>query len=400
MENNPISEIATKEMDLDENVDKISFKGVKDAFHVWLYIEDEFAIDVVFATILANKFSGDPIWLFLISPPGGCKSEILRALGTSNETYILSSLTENTLISGFKIKPDPSLIPKLDGKVLIIKDFTAILGIHRDARAKIIGDLRDAYDDECCKTFGTGEKKSYKSKFGLIAGVTPVIDKHWGIQADLGERFLRFRIRLSDRQKAIERAAANTGQEKKMRAQLSSISQNFLSSCGGYRVEDIAIESDLDQRIRYLANLLALGRSRVSRDYNDGTIDYEPDPEIGTRVVKQLKLLGAGFACIHDRDCLNEEDYEFIKRICRDTLPSKEAKILQTMFLLRGGEGIPVSTAEIGDETGFPTETCKKVLEDFRILKIVEREGEGTFKWRLTEKFWELCEITGLFLPF
>ena len=398
MQETPVAKIVRK--GLDENSEEIPFKRVKDAFHEWLYIEDPFAIDVVFATILANKFSGDPIWLFYISPPGGCKSEILRALGTSDETYMLSSLTENTLISGFKVKPDPSLIPKLDGKVLIIKDFTAILGIHRDARAKIVGDLRDAYDGECCKTFGTGEKKSYKSKFGLIAGVTPVIDKYWGIQADLGERFLRFRIKLSDHQKAITQAMGNTGQEKVMRAQLSSISKNFLSSCGGYRVRDIAIESDLDQRIRYLANLLALGRSRVSRDYSDGTIDYEPDPEIGTRVVKQLKLLGAGFGCIHNQDRLDENGFEFIKRICRDTLPSKESKVLETMFFLQSNDGIRVPTSKVGDQSGFPTETCKKVLEDFRLLKVVDREGEGTFKWRLTEKFWELCEITGLFIPF
>lgn len=397
---NPVAKAAREAMSLDENLNEITFGTVKDTFHQWLHIEDEFAIDAVFATVVANRVFADPVWLFYIAAPGGCKTEILRALGTSDEIYTLSSLTENTLISGFKTKPDPSLIPKLDGKVLIIKDFTAVLGIHKEARARIIGDLRDAYDGECSKTFGTGERKSYKSKFGLIAGVTPVIDRCWSVESDLGERFLRFRIRLNDQQKAIERASANAGRERQMREELSWISKSFLSVCRAPIIESIAMGEGLERKIMALANLLALGRSRVSRDRRDGTIDYQPEPEVGTRIAKQLKLLGAGFACIHDQSQLDGSAYEFIKRICADTLPSRIAKILATLFLIQNEDHLFVPTSAVGDKSGFPTETCKKVLEDFRLFKVVERQGEGTFKWRLTEWFWELCELTGLFIPF
>jgi hypothetical protein len=400
MEKTVLAERSREEMGLDKDLNEMTFKKVKECFGKWLYIEDELVLDVVFATVVANRFLGDPVWLFLISAPGGSKSEILRALGTLEEIYMLSSLTENTLISGLKNKTDPSLIPKLDGKILVIKDFTAILSIHKEARASIIGDLRDAYDGECSKTFGTGERKSYKSKFGLIAGVTPVIDKHWAVQADLGERFLRFRIRLDNRQKAIERADANAGLEQEMRGELSSVSKTFLSSCEVPPIGDIKVESELSKKIMSLAHLLALGRSRVSRDGRDGTIDYEPDPEVGTRIAKQLKLLVAGFACIHDQDHINENSYELVRRVCRDTLPSREAKVLQTMFLIREETEVFASTQEVGDRSGFPTDTCKKVLEDFRLLQIVEREGEGKFKWRLAKRYWELCQFTGLFIPF
>ena len=155
---------------------------------------------------------------------------------------------------------------------------------------------------------------------------------------------------------------------------------------------------EINTRFLYLANLLALGRSRVSRNRFDETIDFEPTPEIGTRIVKQLKLMAIGYACIHNKNEVNEHNYQFVKRIVRDTLPSKEGKIMQTMFGMQNE--CPASTSEVGKLSGFPTETCKKVLEDFRLLNIVSREGDKIFKWQLKGNFWELCQATGLFVPF
>ena len=240
--------------------------------------------------------------------------------------------------------------------------------------------------------------KSYVSKFGLIAGVTPVIDKHWSVQADLGERFLRFRIQLHSHQKAIQKATANTGKEKVMRTEIANLTKEFLSSCGGFRIDDVQINNEINTRFLYLANLLALGRSRVSRNRFDDTIDFEPTPEIGTRIVKQLKLMAIGYACIHNKNQVDEQNYQFIKRIVRDTLPSKEGKIMQTMFGMQNE--YPAPTSEIGKLSGFPTETCRKVLEDLRLLNVVNREGDKIFKWQLKGSFWELCETTGLFVPF
>ena len=106
------------------------------------------------ATVVAHNYPGDPVWLFLVGAPGSAKTEIIRTLRTS-KTYSLSSLTQHTLISGLKTKgDDPSLLPKLDGKVLVIKDFTTVLSGRRDVRTEICGQLRDIYDGFCEKSFG------------------------------------------------------------------------------------------------------------------------------------------------------------------------------------------------------------------------------------------------------
>ena len=161
---------------------KIRIEHYKDVCHRHMVIENDEYIDVIFGTIFANRLNSKPVWLYLVAPPGGGKTEILQSLdGPGREIYSLSQLTPQTLISGQireKRKSDPSLIPKLDGKVLVIKDFTAILDSKWENVNTITGQLRDAYDGSCKKVFGTGKDDLYESKFGIIAAVTPAIDKH------------------------------------------------------------------------------------------------------------------------------------------------------------------------------------------------------------------------------
>ncbi len=375
---------------------EVSLQDVKDTFHKWLYIEagEDIVLDVVLASVIANRFEGDPVWLFVVAPPGGMKTEILRALKGCKEIYSTSSLTQNTLISGLKVpknKSDPSLLPRLNGKVLVIKDFTAILGLHHYVRGEIFSQLRDAYDGEASREFGSGVwSKSYVSKFGLIAAVTPAIDRYYSVEQDLGERFLRLRLTSSDTKERVRRAATNRGKAREMRLELKEAIQGFLLTCKLSKEETIAIPEETLDLIIDLASLLAVLRSTVSRSgLRNERVDFAPVPEIGTRLVGQFTKLGSALAGIRGKTQIEADEFELLRRIASDTLPSKRVRLLETLYHLRS-EFLP--TGEIGEMTEFPTETCKMALEDFRLLKIVEREGTGTFKWRLTEKISQLME--------
>ncbi len=380
---------------------EVSLQEVKDTFHKWLYIEpgEDIVLDVVLASIVANRFESDSLWIFVVAPPGGMKTEVLRALSGCEEIFPLSRLTPNTLISGMRVgkgQPDPSLLPYLNGKVLIIKDFTSILGMHRDSRHEIFAQLRDAYDGEVSQAFGSGVGvKAYKSKFGLIAAVTPAIDRYYSVNQDLGERFLKLRLISNDVKGRVKRAATNRGKTKVMRQELKGAIQSFLLTCKLNREEAISIPEEMLDSIIDLASLLAVLRSTVSRSgLRNEEVDFVPVPEIGTRLVSQFTKFGSALAGIRGKTQIEADEFELLRRIARDSLSSKRVRLLEVLYHLRSEF---LKTSEIGEMSEFPTETCKMALEDFRLLGIVERKGLRPFEWRLTTKISQLMENTHFF---
>jgi len=375
--------------------DPNTLEELLEVFKKWLILDDPEIIKIIAACMFANRLPGDPLWLFVIAPPGGSKTEILRSL-TGDWAVTLSTLSEHSLISGLrqgKNAPDPSLIPKLDGKVLIIKDFTSILSMRRESREEILGTLRDSYDGECSKAFGSNVSTvHYKSKFGLIAAVTPIIDRYYSIEQQLGERFLKARLRSLNPEKVVTKSLANIGKEDIMRRELSSAMQSFLLKTLVIN-EEPQYETGIQDQLIALASLLALLRSGVSRNQFDHTIDFVPEAEIGTRLVKQLSKIAIGCALVDKRTTVSQDDYQIAKRIALDTLHSKKKVIVDALIMLKIKQGdVYFDTQEIGDFSNFPTETCKTILEDLRILNVIIRTGTNRFSWKLNERICILLE--------
>ena len=370
--------------------DKINLAEVKQVFKKWLYLRDETLIDVVLGCIIANRSPSDPVWLFIVAPPGGTKTEVLRSLKTS-EIYQVSSLSQHSLISGFMIKSknkakDPSLLPVLDGKVLVIKDFTTIISMDRHAREEILATLRDAYDGEAKKTFGSeATVRSYKSKFGLLAGVTPEIDRIYSVSQSLGERFIKYRTPIEDREGIINRASKNMGKEKEMRAELSKAVAKFLFSV---EMRDISVSDELEKKLVSLALLIARLRSAVSRDGYKRNVQFMPEAEVGTRLLKQLKGLAQGIALARAKNEITREEYEIVAKIAKDTLPSKRLSLLQAII----DQKEHVKTSVIAQEIKLHTDTAREMLEDYWLLEVVDRSGDENagYTWCMKDSMRQL----------
>ena len=129
----------------------------------YMVLSEEQYIHTIFGAIFANRLDSDPVWIYIVGPPGGGKSEILRSLAGHPTIHTEGKLTRNRLVSGFTTKDgkDPSLLPQLNGKILIMEDFTQILNMRYDEIHEILGDLRKAYDGDFAKGVGTERKTKY-----------------------------------------------------------------------------------------------------------------------------------------------------------------------------------------------------------------------------------------------
>jgi len=308
----------------------------------WLYLKDSDyeVIDIFIASVLDRKILGDPIWLFIVAPSGGTKSELIRSVKNFPGTYSLSSLTSKTLISGkiFKSKEGDTeikvfgLAQKLDCTVLLIKDFTIILDLPSAERSEIFAQFRDIYDGYIEKAFGNfPEPIRIKCKMGLIAGVTPAIDHYQKIQTTLGERFLKVRMHTIDKL-GVLKASRNTGHEVEMRKEIGRAVKQFLMDL---RPKKIELTEEQRKVIVDCATYISLMRTwvYVKYGYRGEIIEINPaDPESPTRVVKQLTKLANLLAVVRGHDKIEDDDLETIKRVSRDTGIPKRQRVVEALI--------------------------------------------------------------------
>jgi hypothetical protein len=329
-------------------------------------------VEILLAAVVANRMNGDPLWLFLVNPPSGVKTELIRSLNGVDDVYPLSNLTPQTFASGFESKKtEPSLLLRLDRHILTLKDFTTVLTMHREKHGEILAQLREIYDGHYRKEFGNG-KVDWTGKIGLIAGVTQVIDTYSSVSQVLGERFLSYRVKSESGAAVAQRAVENQGKEQEMRQALRGAVAGFL---GGIHVRDeVGLSRPMMTRIAYLATFCATARSELVRDWK-GEISYIPEPEGPARLAKQLALFGKALALIRGNAEVSEADYVVLYRLAEDTLPRHK---LTTLAVLINAEK-PLKTYEVGGKTGYPTDTVRRYLQDLAAMKLIERApgGEG-----------------------
>jgi DNA-binding HxlR family transcriptional regulator len=354
----------------------IPIRKVVEVFRKWLRMtsETEDALRICLAVALSNRIPGDPLWMFLVAPPGGCKTELLTSMADCDEVIVRSTLTPRSLVSGFRLPGDldPSLIPLLDGKVFVLKDFTEVLSMPRTERDEVYAILRGAYDGTVEKTFGNGVNRIYESHFSMLAGVT------YHVQADktasLGERFLMYKMRELGGPEALMQAMRNSGHEGAMRSELRGVMKCYVES----RLVDLdalpEVRADMVERFVVLAQLVALLRGEVSRDFRGENILYRPEPEVGTRLAKQLKKLATCLQLLDGGKVVGREAYRLAERVALDTCKGFELDIFQSV----GAEG--KTAQEIAESVGIPRTTLRESVENMVLLGVLRREkvkGDG-----------------------
>jgi hypothetical protein len=386
--------------------DRISLEEYKTKMKSWLCIEDDEILDIVVSAIISEKVGGDPLWIFLIAPPGGTKTELLRSFNGDYSIH-LSDMTSKTLISGLMIgtgknrKKIKDLLPALNGKVLIFKDFTTILEKGKEERREIIAQFREAYDGSFAKKVGTADNIiKYDSRFGLVAGVTPVIDDHWKLMQQLGERFLKIRW-VENADKVTRRARMNEGGEVIMRSDLSAFSNNLIESFDFNNIPEFDDEKFGDE-VSLIAKFIAHGRTPVKLfdSYSDECIRL-PIPEMPTRLVKQLKKLAKCLAFIRRKSEVTDDEINTLKRVARDTLPPDRMAVLNIISAFQHETLEGCSRTNISNNLKIPRTTIRRILEQLVALDLIYEKKIFDRNWggndTDNEYFYKISDVWGYF---
>ena len=341
----------------------------------WLHLPeiDRDSIDFVLAVFKSNEMPGDPLWGLIIDASGGGKTEILRPLRKHPQSYFLSNLTEKTLISGYRDpknpNEDPSLLPKLRGKTLIIKDLSPLLSMRPDKRAAILADLRDAYDGFTDQGKGNLGRVQYEGRFSVLAAGTLAIERFDSVDQELGERFVKFRMRSDQNGAKVRQAIRNVGRDDSLRGEIEADILAYLDSLP--RCSEInPVSAHFERELTALSDFIATARSHVPRDHSHA-LCYMPRPEVGTRLGKELTKLFLALAVVRQKDRPGRAELRTVVRVAEDCLPPNRCAILRCLKHAAG----PVRVAQVSQATKLPWSTAKDTLEDLCVLGVVERAG-------------------------
>jgi len=373
---------------------------LKKEIEQYQYFEDTNIIDVSLASIISTRMElGDPIWMIIIGPSSGGKSQILRPLSLTDTKFLhrIDDLTENTFLSGSKASKEPSLLKRIGSKgMLVISDLTVLFSKSDEARATILSQFRMIYDGEMTKFSGNSDTPiTWKGSLGVIAGSTPNIYSKFEEVADMGERFIYWRMKDYDAEKATRLSMSRTIYGKELDNKLKDIYADYIKDVIVANKDTQIILSDVTkERILQIAMFAERVRTTAHLTFRDQTMDRIPVSAMPMRVALQLTAIAKGLALIRNHESssqdLTENDYSIIDW-CGYSLANEEKRAcLRTLAKVKYGEY--TKTAVIADQIGLATSIIKTILQNLAAVNVVERNGDGeSLMWRIKRQSeWEI----------
>lgn len=272
-----------------------------------LYIEDYNLVDALIAGVVANASKlGDPVWLTIIGQSSGGKSQYLRPFHKGNPGMFvqIDDISENAFISGvlreksliFNIKKD---IPG----IITMDDLTVLFSKNSEQKNAVLAQLRMLYDGRLTRVFGNAGKTpecTWEGYAGMLAGSTPAIYRHFSEVADMGERFVMYRMKDVDEEKMMDVIENNPLPVRVMDEKIAAIYNEYISGVMkviSEKPELLAVELDDESKVLLRRAALAgtaLRTPVLLHAYGEYVLE-EPVKESPLRVWKQLLALAKTF---------------------------------------------------------------------------------------------------------
>lgn len=361
-------------------------------------------LKLVLAVAISSQYLNPVmLWLLLVGVPSSGKTDLVRLTKDATSiTYYLDNLTQNAFISGERPTKDEKvhdLLPLLDKKCLIIKDWTAIFSLDEKMTKKLLGDLVGIYDKEFTKFSSRRGNISYSSAFSQLGCITPAtLNKHTNYLNMVGPRFLCYtnpQSNFDDKNESYDLIFSNndrSASEKEARLYVSSY-LNELSK----RTPDIKPLTKEDQNfLKTAAELMSNCRGIVilqsasfKNEEGEGITYYEVlDVQIEEpwRAVQQLITLTRYLSFVTGKDEVGIEELEIIKEVVISSMPADRSQALRAILENEG----EITAKELSEFSDKSTKTSRRLLDELGALKVVDKiKGSGTIAsdYKIADKF-------------
>jgi hypothetical protein len=363
----------------------------------WLHDADPVPTRAVLAAYVANMcLDGDPVWLMLVGGSGVGKTERIVPVTAMPNVIPASTITGEAALLSATPKKDRAekatggLLRQLGQHgMLVLKDFTSILSMSRDARAQVLAAFREIYDGRWDRPYGTdgGQTLTWEGKCGLLAGCTTAIDSAHSVLDKMGTRFVFIRLPSPELGKISASALSHMGKEQAMRSGLADATAGLLHNLPGQPHE---IGEEVTRALVGLACLASQARSPVQRDYK-GEIELVLDAEAPTRMIKQLGQLwrACGMLGLDHRD-----SWEVVRCTGLDSIPKLRGAIIRHLAASDDAQ----TTTKVAVTVDHPTRSTRRGLEDLAAHGVVTRIAAGQGRpdsWELSGAARGWHDLTG-----
>lgn len=367
-------------------------------------------LKLILAVAASSSFPNPTmLWLLMVGVPSSGKTDLVRLIKEADTTFYLDNLTQNAFISGERASKSNKvhdLLPLLNKKCLVIKDWTSIFSLDEKMTKKLLGELVGIYDKEFTKFSSTRGSIGYISAFSQLGCITPAtLNKHTNYMNMVGPRFLCYTMPSStpeDENRSYDLIFSNKDRsliEKEARLYVSSYLAQLVQKTPDIKPLSRGVKQYLRTAAELMSNcrgIVILQSASFKNEDGEEVKYYEVlDVQIEQpwRAVQQLITLAKYLAFIVGKDDVGVDELVIVKDIVISSMPADRSQALRT---LKKHEG-EITAKEMADISEKSTKTSRRLLDELSALKAVEKiKGSGTIAsdYRVTDQFKDFLLLT------
>lgn len=336
--------------------------------------ENLMIVEVLVAIALSVHFDGDPIWLMIIGGSSSGKSELIGTLNKVKWNTAISTLTENTFLSGMKPTGgnETSLLLKIGKRGLItFKDYTSLLSMRSEKKEVIVAQMREIFDGSLVKMTGNGASVRWplsgKGKINFVLAVTPSIYTKEGESAGMGRRALYFVMPSQDEKEMCRRQRANANTIDEKREHIQDVFQEYVERMASQKPDDLPeLDPILADELIDLSIFVTQARTPVERDFK-GNLRLVHDKELAMRMYGQIEMLARVIQWMNN-GVLSPDHHKLIFKMALDGIPRQRMDVIRVM-----SEYTRVKASGAAVVLNMTTEWAMAQIEELNWLGCVKR---------------------------